>query len=285
MLATARAAAPDQVLPIDPDRYAPTPQRPVRAKVRRLRADTRVVPHRHPWAQVAFSATGVCRVTAAEQTCIVPPSRAVWIPPDVEHAVTVVEDAELRTLYLQPMHGRPIALGAAAGAPEGADDGWRRCRVLEVSPLLRELVQQLCVEPGAGAAGERERCIAALVQDELARARPVALGIALPPDKRLRALCEAVLDDPARHPTLEGWAREAGASPRTVARLFRQQLGTSFAQWRQQVLLAKAVSMSARKRPMSHIAAELGYASASAFSAMVRRSVGMSPSRLLAAGP
>jgi len=269
------------VLPLDPLRYAPTDERPLRAKVRRLRADTRVVPHAHPWAQVAFSTAGVCRVTADDHTCIAPPSRAVWIPPGMTHAVTVVEDAELRTLYL--LTAAPQALGGATPTPDATD--WQRCRVLEVSPLLRELVQQLAVEPGRQAATARERHIAALVQDELAQARPVALGIRLPRDKRLRALCEAVLDDPARHATLAGWAGDAGASTRTVARLFREQLDTSFAQWRQQVLLAKAVSMSASKRPMNHIAAELGYASASAFSAMVRRSVGMSPTRLLAAGP
>jgi AraC-like DNA-binding protein len=45
------------------------------------------------------------------------------------------------------------------------------------------------------------------------------------------------------------------------------------------VLLAKAVAMAADKRPIGHIAAELGYASASAFSAMVRRSVGTPPTR------
>ena len=78
-------------------------------------------------------------------------------------------------------------------------------------------------------------------------------------------------------------AREAGASVRTVARLFRQELGTTFAEWRQQVLLAKALSMAARRRPMAHIAAELGYASASAFTAMVRRTVGEPPSRFFAA--
>jgi AraC-like DNA-binding protein len=156
--------------------------------------------------------------------------------------------------------------------------------VLEVSPLLRELVEQLGDATTAGQAQtERLRLCAALVQDELRRAPTVSLGVGLPSDKRLRALCEAVLDDPARHATLQGWAREAGASVRTIARLFQQELGTTFAEWRQQVLLAKALSMAARKRPMAHIAAELGYASASAFSAMVRRSVGVPPSRFFAA--
>ena len=260
---------------------APDAQRAVRVRVRRLAASTRIEPHRHPWAQVAYSAMGVLRVTAERHTYIVPPSRAVWIPPNVEHVVTVVEDAELRTLYLHVPAGRvgPAALCKAQGRDA---DAWQSCRVLDVSPLLREVVQQLAALP-VGAPPERERLYAALVQDELQRARTLPLGVGLPADKRLLALCEAVLDNPARHATLQGWAGEAKASVRTVARLFRQELDTSFAEWRQQVLLAKALSMAARKRPMAHIAAELGYASASAFSAMVRRSVGVPPSRFFAA--
>jgi AraC-like DNA-binding protein len=266
------------LLPADPARYAPCAERPVRVKARRLRADTRIVPHHHAWAQVAFSTTGVLRMTASAHTYIVPPSRAVWIPPGVEHVVTVVEDAEMRTLYL---HQAPGQVGPTGLTGSGGGD-WQRCRVLEVSALMREVVQQLLPDGDEGP-DERMRCLTALVQDELCRARPVPLGVGMPVDKRLRQLCDAVIDDPARHATLDGWAGEAGASVRTVARLFRQELGTTFAEWRQQVLLAKALSMAARKRPMSHIASELGYASASAFSAMVRRSVGMPPSRFFTA--
>jgi AraC-like DNA-binding protein len=276
--------ASSQVLPADPVRYAPSAERPVRVKARRLHADTHIVPHQHAWAQVAFSTTGVLRVTAADHTYIVPPSRAVWIPPGVEHVVAVIEDAELRTLYL---HQGNAGVGPAPLAGTAAAGDWRRCRVLEVSALLRELAQQLQAEaergPPGAAPGARERCVAALLQDEICRAHAVPLGVGLPADKRLRALCEAVIDHPTRHATLDGWALEAGASVRTVARLFRQELGTTFAEWRQQVLLAKALSMAAHKRPVSHIASALGYASASAFSAMVRRSVGMSPSRFFAA--
>lgn len=279
----------------------PDMARPLRVRARSLGADTRIEPHCHAWAQLAYSAAGVLRVTAGQHTYIVPPSRAVWIPPGVEHVVTVVEDADLRTLYLHlpPGQAGPAALGdppaamppATARRATGTQHPWRQCRVLEVSPLMREAVEQLCALPALmlptrGALpgwAARERCLVALVQDELHRARPVALGVGLPADKRLRALCEAVLHDPARHATLQGWAFEAGASVRTVGRLFRQELGTTFAEWRQQVLLAKALSMAARKRPVAHIAAELGYASASAFSAMVRRSVGMPPSRFFAA--
>jgi len=268
--------------PTTPHLYLPDARRPVRAKRLHLSTDTRVVPHHHDCAQIALSATGVVRMTMADGTFIVPPSRALWIPPGVEHAVTVVEDAELLTLYLHQPRGR---FGPQVAPAQDAP--WRECRVLEVSALMRALALELDVRPDAPGFAlsetelQRERRLSALLFDELRRAQPVPLGIALPRDKRLRALCVAMLDDPTRHATLEDWADDVGASPRTVARLFRSELSTSFLQWRQQVLLARAVTLAARKVPMADIAAELGYASASAFSAMVRRSVGAPPSRFL----
>ena len=274
-----------------PQLYTPTPARPLRAKFSVLAADTRVEPHHHPWAQLAWSATGVMRITAERGTYLVPPSRAVWIPPGIEHTVTVVETAELRTLYLHQAAGRCGPAAARAEEPEAppeADLPWRHCRVLEVSDLLRALILALDPRPDGGpppaaAQTEREALIAPLLRAELAGAAPLPLGIALPEDKRLRALCEAVLDAPQRHATLAGWVRDIGASERTVARLFRQELGTSFGQWRQQVLLARALTLAAHGRPMGEIAAALGYASPSAFSAMVRRSLGAPPSRVFAA--
>jgi len=235
------------------------------------------MPHRHPWGQLAFSKVGVVRLTTSQGTYLAPPSRAVWIPPGVDHAVTVLEEADLRTVYVHAPRARLLPLAANEQA------GWRDCRVLEVSDLLRALVLEMNTQPDGEALtpeqSQREKLLSALILDELRRAQPIPMGVGLPADKRLRALCQAVLDDPARHATLAEWARDSGASPRTVARLFRQELGTSFGQWRQRVLLAKALALAASRQPMNRIAAELGYASASAFSAMVRRSVGQAPSR------
>lgn len=275
---------------LTPELFVPTVARPVRAKLRWLAADTQVMPHSHPWAQVAISTTGVIRLTVNHGTYIVPPSRALWIPPGVEHAVTMVEDADLRTLYFHQPRGRcgPGALGGGSSSRQRSDDhaaAWRQCRVLEVSDLLRSLVREMPTTPDGGPALApaellREQHLSALIRDELARAAAVKLGVDLPQDKRLRHLCEAVLADPTRHETLADWAQDTGASPRTVARLFRSELGSTFTQWRQQVILAKAVSLAAGRMPMGQIAAELGY-SPSAFSAMVRKSVGQPPGRFL----
>ena len=84
------------VPPIDTQVYAPTSARPLSAKLRHLAADTRVDPHSHPWAQISMSSKGVIRMTAGDSTYLVPPQRALWIPPGVEH---VVENTGATKLY------------------------------------------------------------------------------------------------------------------------------------------------------------------------------------------
>jgi AraC-like DNA-binding protein/quercetin dioxygenase-like cupin family protein len=260
------------VPPIDPQAYAPTPERPLRGKVRTLRQQAQIQLHSHPWAQLVFSTEGALHVQAGDSTYIVPPSRAVWVAPDVAHTTGAIEQAALHTIYFAP------------SLLPGPD--WQECRVIEVTPLLRELAQQLDHQSDhqseSAPEPEREKLLSELIVNELRRARTLALGVALPQDARLRRLCEAMLAEPGLHASLEDWAASSGASPRTVSRLFREQLGMSFAQWRSQVVLAHALSMAAKKKSMKVIAAELGYASASAFTAMVTRTMGMPPSQFFA---
>lgn len=269
-----------QVPLLDPVLYQPHPQRPVRSKMRELDKDTLILPHTHGWAQLAISTGGVIRLSLADATYIVPPHRAVWVPPGVQHAVTMVETACLYTLYFLPE-----AHGGGAQARWMNHDHWQQCRVLEASPLLRALVVEMDTRsdqasPLDATQLQREQHLSALVCDELRRAPVIHLGVRLPQDKRLKNLCEAVLEDPTRHETLEEWALDTGASMRTVARLFRSELGCTFTQWRQQVVLAKAVALAAQRMPIAHIAAELGY-TPSAFSALVRRTVGMTAATFL----
>lgn len=264
-----------QFMPVgDTDSFTPSRQRPVRVRARAMPVDTHFQPHSHAWAQLAYCATGVVQVTAeqggnaaGEITYIVPPSRAVWIAPGARHHVTVLEAAELRTLYID-----------ASVTPRG----WEGCRVMVVSPLLRESIHALDAPAGRPLSAAREQLLSSLVLDEITHADTQALGVPLPHpqtgDKRLRALCAAVLGAPSERATLAEWAAEIGASERTVARLFRDELGMSYQQWRQQAVLAHALPLLARGTPVSLVAAASGYASDSAFSAMFKSAMGQTPS-------
>ncbi|MDH6151105.1 MULTISPECIES: AraC family transcriptional regulator [Paraburkholderia] len=249
-----------------PPEFAPNDMHPIRVRSRPMPAGWHIARHTHAWAQVAYASRGVLRVATTGTTWMVPPSRAIWLPPHVTHEVVAVEDAFLRTLYI-----------TESTVPAGLDTP----RVVEVSNLLREVIAALDT-PGLSAA--REQLLGALALDELTRSEPLPLSVPMPSEKRLRALCEAVIADPMHGESLEQWSSTVGASTRTIARLFRQELGVSFSQWRQQAILARAIPLLSQGRPLSHVAQELGYQSQSAFSAMFRRAFGASPRAFIERG-
>jgi len=264
--ATALPTPTRSVGPLTPHLYAPDAMRPLRAKEHFLSADTFVELHTHPWPQLTFSTRGVIRLSTEDGSYIVPPSRALWVPANVWHSVTLIEDAELRTVYLH----------------DWLAPGWEKCEVLEISPLLRALMLALDTSPDGlppadPRAAQRERWIAPLLVDELERATQIRIDVPLPADKRLRQLCERLLRAPSDRATLAERARAIGASERTVARLFREQLGMSWQQWRQQAVLAHAIPLLARGMAVSQVAAASGYATDSAFCAMFKAATGQSP--------
>ena len=157
-------------------------------------------------------------------------------------------------------------------------------RVLAVSPLLRELILRACALPlsydEAGPAGR----LMTLILDEIAALPTVALDLPLPRDARLGRICRALSAEPGATHTLSDWGREAGASPRTLARLFVKETGLTFAAWRQQARLLAATAMLGAGEPITRIALDLGYESPSAFTAMFKRALGAPPSHYFGGG-
>lgn len=256
-------------IPEDPSpREIPSKDRPVTVHLRTPQTNLVVPSHRHPWAQIAYPYSGSIRVFASNTTWIVPSLRAVWIPPGVEHQVTMLGDVELRTIYVAP-HAAPKTLG--------------HCTVFEVSDLLRSLIEALRTNPSGGSAfpEKRSKQLSQLILTELAQVSPLSLGLPMPDDRRLQALCEALTLDPGSTATLDDWAKVVGASSRTLARLFEQELGMGFGDWRQQLRLAVAIDLMGKHVPLHEVASKLGYANPAAFTVMFKRAFGVPPSQFI----
>ena len=164
-----------------------------------------VEPHRHEWGQLLYAMSGVMWVETPREALVVPPQRAVWLPPGVEHGIRVVSDLQMRNIYLRP------ALAATLDS---------QVQVIEVGGLLRELIVGL-VEQGDDGAPEYYEALVGLALLELRRARRSQLKIPLPDDsdRRLMNLCQAVMVAPSLDIPFEQHAEYAGASVRTLARL------------------------------------------------------------------
>jgi len=219
-------------------------------------------PHAHPRGQLIYAESGVMRVLCGRETWLVPPSQAVWVPPHQEHEVYFPGRAALRNLFVDPT--------ATAGLPEG-------CRVLKVTPLLRELIAravQIGAEYRPDSPGWR---LMEVLLDELRQAQETPLNLPTARDTRLVRVLEGLRADPGDRRDLAAWGRAAGASGRTLARLFLSETGLSFGAWRTRLHLQEAIDRLDRGHQVTRIAFDLGYRSLSAFSEMFRRELGVSP--------
>ena len=236
--------------------------RPLAAFARDYREGEAVPRHMHDRAQLLWATRGVMRIATDAAGFVVPPGHALWMPAGEPHRVDLQGEVAMRALFLRA--------DAATAGPPGAT-------VLAVSPLLRELILAACAEPLEWDPAGRGGHLAALILDEIARAPALPFRVPEPRDKRLRRLAEALRANPASPRTLEAWASLAGASPRTLERLFQAETGMSFARWRQTLRLAEAAARLAGGEAPARAAAAVGYASAPAFGAAFRAAFGVTP--------
>lgn len=218
--------------------------------------------HAHPKAQLLYAVSGAMRIETAEAAYLVPPSMALFLPAGALHGVRMDGPVAMRALFLREDAATRIG---------------KQATVIAVSPLLREVILAACAEPLDWALGGRGHHLAELALDEIARAAAVRLRLPMPQDDRLRRAVALLLARPDGARSLEDLAATAGASSRTLARLFRAETGLSFRQWRQQARMAEATgALTAGASPV-RAAFLAGYASQPAFGAAFRELFGMTP--------
>ena len=224
--------------------------------------------HAHREAQLLFAASGLMQVTTPKGRWLVPPDRAVWLPPLIEHEVDMLADIEMRSLYVEPAW---LALH-----PEAPRLG--REFVVRVGPLLRETVLAAFRDD---ARPRRRDLLAELALFELAEAEDAATFMPLPTDPRARRVADLILADPGGARELDDLARVAGASARTITRLFPAETDLTFKEWRQRArILAAVEALGDRRVSVKQVAVRLGFSSVAAFSHAFRQVMGASPSEL-----
>jgi AraC-like DNA-binding protein len=240
------------------------------ATANELPANHRVLPHRHRRAQLLYAATGTMVVGTEAGRWIVPPERAVWIPAGMQHEVNALAPVSTRSIYVEP--------GVDAALPTD-------CRVVGISPLVRELLLETADLPLPFERGSRADLIFSLLVQEIVRAPILPLDIPFPADARLAARCRGYLEQPSPHETIDDWCRDLAWSRRTFTRRFRSETGLSFATWRRQASIFAALPRLAAGETVTTLAFDLGYESASAFATMFKRVIGVPPSRYLVHAP
>lgn len=220
--------------------------------------------HSHARGQLLYAASGVIVARTPQGAWVAPPERAVWIPATILHTVYLVGAVQAR--------GVLIDTAAYPDLP-------RSCRVVGVSPLLRQLLVAAADIPAEYEMAGRDGLVMQLLLEELCSAPLIPIAVPLPRHTALAALCRAFLEQPAAGAQIDQWARMLELNRRSFTRLFRRETGMSMAEWRQQASVAVALPRLAAGESITAIALDLGYEGPGNFSTMFKRVLGVSPSQ------
>ncbi|RNI24467.1 AraC family transcriptional regulator [Flexivirga caeni] len=222
----------------------------------------RIPLHRHRQGHLVYPATGVLSVTTTQGTWIAPATRLVWTPGGFEHHHRAYGYTDMRVVFL------PASL--AAQLPD-------RPAVFAVSALLREAMLSLTNDTDTSRPQAARDRLQAVIIDELAPVCEEPLHLPEPRDDRLSALSAILHTDPANNATLTELGTQVGASKRTLNRLFHDQLGMSFRQWRTQLRLHHALTLLAAGHTVTNTAAACGWANPTSFIEAFSATLGTTP--------
>lgn len=219
------------------------------------------LPQDPAWSQLVYAVHGVLTVHTSDGSWVVPPHRAAWVPAGVRHRLALSGPATLRTLYLA--HALELLPTT--------------CRVLDVPPLLRELIlHAVHLAPLRLANPVHQRLIGVLA-DQIVTLPDAPLQLPAPRDPRAVALATTLQDDPGNTSTVAALAHRVGASRRSLERVFRADTGMTVGQWRRRLRMLEALRLLASGMTATAVGARVGYATPSAFGAAFRAELGDTP--------
>jgi AraC-like DNA-binding protein len=219
--------------------------------------------HSHTDGQLVYAAAAGALVTTTEHgTWVAPANRVTWTPPGFAHSHRFYGTTDARLLAIPADECHQLA---------------PRPGVFAVSPLLREAL--LALTNRSGRSPDAEQRLRAVVIDELVESPGQSLYLPEPHDDRLRAATDLLRADPGRNTTLAELGRAAGASERTLSRLFHTDLGMSFHRWRTILRIHHAVFHLTGGRSVTDTAIACGWSNPSTFIEAFTTVVGQTPGR------
>jgi AraC-like DNA-binding protein len=221
--------------------------------------------HQHSTGQMVFATQGVMLIETAYGRWTVPPQRALWIPPHEPHAIEMLTDTHMRTVYFHP----DFIASCNAFAQRNI------VHAVVASPMIKELVLGLF---------ETERSddmltlMAKLLMHALVETACLPTYLPMPAEERIKNTLSILMAKNDWLQSLDEVSARAHMSSRTFTRRFAAEVGMSFRDWRQRARLVKSLDLLALNQSTKSIAHTMGFASSAAYCAAFRDLLGCTPS-------
>lgn len=223
----------------------------------------RTARHRHVRGQLLGAHHGVLRIEAGDLQWLLPAGHVAWIPPFMPHALVEAEEFDGWSLY--------FSTAACVELPATP-------RIFQPSVLLQAATARALRWPHRVLEAAQER-LAGVIADEITASTPLPLALPQPRDRRLRRIAAALARAPRDSRSIDDWAASSGLSSRSLARHWLAETGMTLGQWRQRLRVLLALPRLLSGEPVISVALSMGYNTPSAFIAVFKREMGVTPAR------
>lgn len=216
--------------------------------------------HEHKKGQLLYAPQGCMTFALDNSICILPPTKAVWIPPHTSHRAVMTNVVAYRSLYFDC---------SKYTCPD-------EIVMIEVNDLLKALIDKMALWEWE-IEETKTQATSNLFWEEFYQAKQFEFSLPLPSDRRLTGFRKAMTKSDFIAPELNQLSQTVGASSKTITRLFKAETGMSYQDWRQQWRLLKAIELLCEERQVSDVAHCLEFSSDSAFIAFFKKQTGQTP--------
>lgn len=224
-------------------------------------------PHTHRRGQLIYPYKGRYCVHLTHRLLTGSAHQAIWIPAKQRHCVEAIDALWVHNVYIDTQ--------LVVGLPS-------ECKIFSVSVLLAALLEQGTMLAEKADYAIEFHNITLVVADQIRMAKPLdSLALPLSQHPKIQRVTAKLLREPGCQCRLEECATWVHTSERTLSRLFIQETGLTFRQWRQRLYVKEAINRLADGQSVMQVAIDLGYSNQSAFTQMFRRMTGNLPSSFI----
>lgn len=215
-------------------------------------------------AQILYAPSGCMTLLTRNCQIILPPQKILYIPAGLEHRVTFRNVVAYRSIYLSIRKTELVDLGL---------------QVRIVSPLLAQVIERICWWEWIGEPTTQQQHILQVFWDEFYEAQEVDHELRIPSDYRLQSFMHQFMLEKSVPPFLHEFAKQVGASQKTITRIFKRETDMSYQAWRQQWRIYRAIELLAEKTTLSEVSDQLNFSSDSAFIEFFKNHRGTTPAK------
>ena len=208
--------------------------------------------HTHPVGQLTVCLKGLVAVQVEDGIRAIPQQCAAWVPANVPHCGMIGSDSVSVFMMIQES---PYVKSQFPRVPTR----------MMLNTMTFEMIKHFARFEGRFERGSHEEHIAAVIIEELVRARPLPIHFApLPNHPLLKRLARLITEEEPNESNAY-YAEALNMSDRSLLRLVKAQTGMSFKRWRTHLVLMKSLTHLNQGLSVEEVAYQAGYDYPSSF--------------------